>query len=288
MTRPSTMLCYGASGEGKTALIGQLADYVHTTTGKITRLISADGGGWDPLSLHIARGIIDPIHLTDGLSALRALCRGEGDWISQKEDVGAYAFEGLTSFADLIMSAVKGRRLGQDPAFSFEEGGERFFGLNQVYYGFAQEEIKSLVTRTQSLPVNYVLWTALETKGKDEQGSPVYGPQVAGKATVARAPQWFSDTIHLESYLLDGGIDITTKAKKVIRKRYAWFESHPEITTGILYPAKARVPLSLYSELKRVFPGGFFVNDATQGLANYLITQQSLITTALATLKEKV
>ena len=42
----ATILTYGESGTGKTADVGGLALYIWEKTGKKTRLVSTDSGGW--------------------------------------------------------------------------------------------------------------------------------------------------------------------------------------------------------------------------------------------------
>jgi hypothetical protein len=53
-------LIYGASDTHKTTQIGKLAKYIARKLGKRTRLISADGGGWDPIQPLVDAGAIIP------------------------------------------------------------------------------------------------------------------------------------------------------------------------------------------------------------------------------------
>ena len=56
MKRARTILMYGDSGDTKTSQCYHLAKWVYERTGKITRWISADGGGWAPVD---KGGLID-------------------------------------------------------------------------------------------------------------------------------------------------------------------------------------------------------------------------------------
>ena len=52
-------LFYGASGTIKTSNIGRVAEWYYKTTGRTSRLVSADGGGWEPLEHLVKAGIIE-------------------------------------------------------------------------------------------------------------------------------------------------------------------------------------------------------------------------------------
>lgn len=41
----NTLVCYGPTGSRKTSQIGEFAKYIYEKTGKVTRLVSTDGGG---------------------------------------------------------------------------------------------------------------------------------------------------------------------------------------------------------------------------------------------------
>ena len=55
----NTMVLYGPTGSRKTSQIGEFAKYIYEKTGKITRLVSCDGGGWAPIQDLINAGIIE-------------------------------------------------------------------------------------------------------------------------------------------------------------------------------------------------------------------------------------
>src|SRR6266566_2598144 len=61
----NTMVLYGPTGSRKTSQIGEFAKYIYEKTGKITRLVSTDGGGWAPIQDLINAGVIDAWRLVD-------------------------------------------------------------------------------------------------------------------------------------------------------------------------------------------------------------------------------
>lgn len=53
-------LLYGASDTTKTSNIGRVAEWFYKRTGKTSRLISADGGGWEPIDPLVQAKIVEP------------------------------------------------------------------------------------------------------------------------------------------------------------------------------------------------------------------------------------
>jgi hypothetical protein len=77
--RLNTVLLYGELYTGKTRQVGRFAKRLYEQTGKTTRLISADGGGFDVLQNSIDAGIIDAISVagrSDILPTMSLLSRG--------------------------------------------------------------------------------------------------------------------------------------------------------------------------------------------------------------------
>src|SRR6185503_15761931 len=98
------------------------------------------------------------------------------------------AIEGLTSIGDAVMKALrlKGAKIGESPNYTFVEGTETFYGSNMSYYGFIQDVLYEFVNNFGQLPVQYVMWTALESKGEDDQRVATYGPSIAGKKAISK------------------------------------------------------------------------------------------------------
>jgi len=302
MNRASTLISYGASGTIKTTSIGQLARHVHKTTGKRTRLISADGGGWDTIQDVIDEGIIEAYQvgsLKEPVATMRKFSRGEWpqpgtagnatmaptNW--EKANIGAYAIEGLTSIGDAVMKALrlKGAKIGESPNYTFVEGTETFYGSNMSYYGFIQDVLYEFVNNFGQLPVQYVMWTALESKGEDDQRVATYGPSIAGKKAIAKCIAWFGDCLHHDSVTIkkkdkDGKPikDSETGADILEDKIRVYFTRHPDPQTGIVYPAKVRVPAAKLGELlgDRRFQNGYYEPSLTGGLDWLLEMEEKL------------
>jgi hypothetical protein len=300
--RASSSISYGSSGTGKTTEIGRLARYVHRTTGKKTRLISADGGGWDTIQDVIDEGLIEAYQvgsLTSPVETMRKFSRGDWptasgsgtavmkptDW--SKENIGAYAIEGLTSVGDAVMKALrlKGAKIGESPNYAFTEGSETFYGSNMSYYGFIQDVLYEFVNNFGQLPVQYVMWTALESKGEDDQRVATYGPSIAGKKAIAKCIAWFGDCLHHDSVTVEkkdakGNVekDSETGAKILVDKIRVYFTRHPDPQTGIVYPAKVRVPAAKLPELLKDprFARGFYEPSLTGGLDWLLEVEERL------------
>lgn len=274
-----SILTYGESGSGKTSSIAFLAKYIYSRTGKPTRLITLDGGGFAPLNPLINAGMIEIFELNlkstaYPLDVIRRL--SEGEWVvngtlkaTSLESVGAYAIEGLSAISDMIFRYLtnKGVRLTQEPAYKVQDGGTTFFGGNLAYYQFVQNELENLIIRFNGLPVQKVLWTALEGRGDGGE----YGPATVGKKQVSKLPAWFGTTIHHETVSVDTKrVDPLTKTKILETEFRGYFMRHPDPITGMFYPAKSRVAASAMPELLQTFPDGYFPITINEGIDKYL------------------
>jgi hypothetical protein len=122
----NTMVIYGPTGSHKTMSIGDFAKYIYEKTGKKTRLISMDGGGWAPIQDYINAGIIDPWRMVEEPSPRAAIIKAsrgawpdsiknglrasstitepsQGNRAKALKDVGAYAIEGWSSISTSVM-----------------------------------------------------------------------------------------------------------------------------------------------------------------------------------------
>jgi hypothetical protein len=206
-----TIMLYGHTGAGKTALLGELAEYYMKEYGLKTRLYSADRGGWITIQPYIELGIIDVIPMFgDPWIWINHAVQGDipegGKWVKGLDpQVGMYAFEGMTSMADAVMSwmngaASRGVNIGGGGAFSFKVGDKAesmtIGSHNMAHYTVAQGELYEKTTFSQYLP-GTVLWTAGDRRGEDDAVGGVVGPQVAGKALTGEVPRWFKYTFRV-------------------------------------------------------------------------------------------
>jgi len=150
----TSILCYGCSGVGKSTQARYIAEYIHRTTGKKTRLIALDRGSlWAPCQDLVDEGIVIPLEFPTAsefnpMATMRKLRRGEWPengvinrptaveskgprgveikyktntkWIPWSEqdtaEIGAIVVDSLTSYALTLMSDSKQKniRIGQD------------------------------------------------------------------------------------------------------------------------------------------------------------------------------
>jgi len=306
----NTMVIYGPTGSRKTSQIGEFAKYIYEKTGKKTRLLSADGGGWGPIQDLINAGIIEAWRVVEEKDPKAAIiAASQGAWpkelknglrvmgtpvatpspIQRKEflkDVAGYAVEGWTSIAALVMgdTVSKGQKISQDIVGRFEEqtefGNMTFGAPSMSHYGFAQRFILDIIRNFSGLPMERVLYTALEGKGEDKLSKITqYGPATAGGAQTAAIPQYVGDCLHFEDFIKDLGPDPLNPKQKLVEPGVrAWFVQHPDPATGIMWPAKARLVPSQAAKFRELMGKyGYFELTDSVGLGTYLRTQDSLL-----------
>lgn len=266
MTTVTADLIYAATKHRKTTMLAELAEYVYETTGKKTRIVTADLGGFAPLEAHINAGIIEvwPID-TNSDSLIETLgFAAQGYWpdfdkkVLKKpadnglEKVGGYGFEGITSFSDAIYDYFKrkGIRLSQDAMFTYKDGATEFRGGSPSHIYEAQNRTVDLIQKSTRIPgLKKVVWTALEARGKDEMGMPQYGPQAIGKALSGKLGPMFGNFLHIEQVVKEAGVDPTTKQVKLETKPVMYLRPHADAATKIPFHAGTRVTPLLAAQL---------------------------------------
>lgn len=258
-------LLYGQSGLYKTSNCGWAAKYYYEKYGLTTRWVGADNGGWEPVDHLVQQGIIEawPIRLwPNKIEALDLACQGY--WPNSLTDpakglmppaeiaktkVGLYVFEGLTSFGEVIMDALRkpGISLSQDPNYVLKDGNATYVGSNMSNYGFVQDRIGEFVTKTHMIPqVKKVLWTALEGRGEDKETKlPVFGPAIEGKKATAKASQWFGNTLHMEACVASTQVDESAKQISVTTEVRMYLRTHVDLNSKLPFPAKIRAPFDM-------------------------------------------
>lgn len=310
-TTAATMLLYGATDATKTSQAEHVARYVWKHSHKRTIFLTCDGGGVGTVQSVADSGLMLAYNiplLADGnLFCLRKLSQGyipeiKGNKLTltpptadRWEEFGCLFVEGVTSWGDRIMRdlRMKNRKVGQEANFSFTIAGtefgssesEVFAGASPAFYGFIQSELQVLIENTRSLPIEKVVWTALESKGEDRvTKEPMYGPDIAGSKAVSKCPAWFGDALHLDVFHAERKdpqgkvmVDSLTGAKLVEKKVRAYFQDHPDPRTGIRWPAKARVSPTDAGKLLQKWPGGFFDVTYADGIEPFLAMQDTLL-----------
>ena len=312
----NTMVLYGPTGTRKTSQIGEFSKYIYEKTGKITRLITMDGGGYGSIQDFVNAGIIEPWRLVEEENPKVALVKAsKGAWPKSTKnglrqgavveptreqrpqvlkDVGAYAIEGWASICKAVMrdAVSKGQKVSEDIVGKFTEtsdmGSETFGAPARSHYGFVQNLLLDLIRNFSSLPTERTLYTSLEGKGEDRLTKTLqYGPEAAGQAITAAIPTYVGDCLHFEDFTEDGGVDPNnTKQKLVLPQVRAWFTQHPDSSTGVMWPAKVRlIPARLKEFRERIGKSGYFIlrdvlnpKEGQATLYDYLKLQDEMLT----------
>lgn len=213
-----TILMYGRTNAGKTAQIGELAEYVYKTYGKRTRLYTADRGGVDTIRPYVDLGIIEAVELgtTDPWIFLNRAVRGcvrgpQGKWADGRSpEIGLYAFESMRAFAESLMEDMKKKaanniNIGGGSNISFTVSDEltkeslKVSGSNMAHFGVAQGRITEEVWESFKLDAPYIVWTSSVSKDEDTVAAgKILGPDVIGKALTSEVPRWFNLTFRLD------------------------------------------------------------------------------------------
>lgn len=216
LAKKKTVLLYGRTNSGKTAQIGKLAEHVYKTTGKKTRLYTADLGGTDTIQPHIQLGLVEPIELegTNPFIFLNQATLGHvrdaaGKWVATNNDhIGLFAFESMRSIAEALMTDMAAKaaanvNIGGGSNISFSAAGDgetlKVSGSNMAHYGVAQSRMTEEIWKSFRLPSQYVMWTSSVSKDEDTTAAgKVLGPDVIGKALTAEVPRWFCYTYRID------------------------------------------------------------------------------------------
>lgn len=302
-------ILYGDSDTRKSTACKHFARYIYERTGKCTLLLSMDGGGWMPMQPEIDAGIISAYrcNIEVPLPTLRKISQGYWptntsatraaetdlrlvDW----NKFGGVVVEGVTSISQALMRhlADKGIKTGEEATSPFSQqvivdgkiGQEQFAGNSRSHYGFVQNQLYSMITNFNSLPCEYVLFTGLESRAEEDDRTLIYGPQIAGKKATALIPSWVGDCIHAQGFPVQKIIQVPDPSdpKKMIDSVLVtstvrmYFLSHPDATTQIRYPAKARVTPEAIPLLMKKWPGGYFEPGLDKGFDEYLHTVDEL------------
>ncbi len=295
MKRARTILMYADSGGTKTSQCYHLAKWVYERTGKKTRWISADGGGWEPVDKGglIDLGVVQAFDISKRQLAFADVRRlSQGFWPAVKRvqgvphlfltnideckpenqkwnEVGLVVVEGIFSIGKLLLGHMQtaNETLGYTRPYTIEEDGVTIGGSDKGHYNIVQGELYKLIVQGFSaLPVPLVVYTSIVGKGEMKRISEsVYGPQAVGSAVTAEVPTWVGDCLHLaRQKIMRKGSD--TVEEIVV----AWFRNHPDRQTGVDYLAKSRMTPELYPELLKFFPSGFVPLSYNKGIRDYM------------------
>jgi hypothetical protein len=241
-----SILLYGDTGDGKTTLIGEYAEDKFKRTGLITRVYTADPGGWRGLIPYVKLGIIEIVNLanmpqpwewiSEVIKGKLPVSVGSAvNWVldpAANARVGVYAFEGGTAFGDVLMQDMsrknaEGQVVGpQPPNFRVTEGKVKWAGTSPSQFGSAQTVLTIAVQESFKLSGD-VIWTCMARRAGDaDTTAPILGPQFVGKALTSDAPRWFVYTFRVTT--IPGNEVMKTKTEHRL-----YIEDHAEVTTGV-------------------------------------------------------
>jgi len=252
-----TIALYSESGGGKTTQIGEYAKWVYKTTGKRTCLFSSDLGGFDSID-HLVGSVVDPISYDPSVDDPWSWINGAVE--ARGVDVNAYglfAFDSGTSMAEQLLSSCAklsagGEDIGGRPApkFIINKKGpvdkQIKIGSNvDSHYLTVQGVMRDNIWRSTWLAkFGDVLWTFGLYRGESQQDTPIYGPQVAGKALTPLMPKWFKYTFPLLKEVTSGSAPV----HKLLLQSQPDSMGMATYYANSRYPLGADVPCPLYIE----------------------------------------
>jgi hypothetical protein len=161
--------------------------------------------------------------------------------------VSAYVVEGLSTISENILDYLRENgRFPREQSDGFSEEGRTFMAASQTAYSFTQSEGVKLLKLSGALPVDRVLWTAHEAKGKDEfGGEAVRGPKLVGSAATNLVRKLVGVLLHSER--VDGQVRV-------------YFENHADLSNkNISWKAKCTVSPTQANVFKQKYPTGYFI-----------------------------
>jgi hypothetical protein len=322
---------YSPTGGRKTSQVKDFAHYIARKTGKSTLLLSTDGGGWDPCVGEVNVDMIRPYRCDVANMPLVLLRKiSQGYWPVDPletnperidlapinyDEIGGIAVEGWSSISQVVMRYLPDQGIsvgGEDRkkpssnmAFAQQVKvlgiwqPENFGSNTRGDYGFVQNYLYGLVMNFNSLPVEYVLYTALESKTEDDDRSTTFGPAIAGKKGTRDCGAWVGDLIHGQDYPIARKVTMpdpsdsskTIESDQIDLTVRFHFRKHLDPATGIPFPAKPRVTPEKTEALEKRFPGGYFepvvkAGVVYDGFGTYLDVVDSLGMEQADTLKD--
>ena len=314
---------FGESGSFKSTSLLFAAKYLYKKTGKILRVVqtsSSSGGMFDafvksglmevwrvstlenplPFVRKLAKGYWPQVTNRNGMNIIEMAPPTAATW----EKVGGIAIDDMTTLCDVVMRDVvdKGRKIAEEVVSQFKESTlvvgkgmeeESFGAPARAHYGFLQNFVYGVINAMSALPVEIAIFTFLEAKAEEDDRTTIYGPAIVGKKATPKVPAWLGTLIHHDSVqipkLMKGVDPMTGKPKdETVYETHvrAYFMRHPDIKTGINFPAKPRIVPDKWPELLRKWPGGYYEPTIEHGLDLFLEMEDELEGGATDALKE--
>lgn len=203
-----SVLLFGDTGHGKSTLIAELIEELYVTRGTTAAVFIADRGSLKPYKILKQHGAVK-VYTPQGNHwiwlhhALRGEVRQEDMSYASvaTKGVGLIVHEGLTAYAELLMSAMatmssNGTNIGGEGAWNviLREGTDmlKVGTSNMAHYGMAQLQIREGILSPKP-PVPHI-YTAGIRRGESAAHTPVLGPLVVGEALTGQLPRWMDYT----------------------------------------------------------------------------------------------
>lgn len=173
------------------------------------------------------------------------------EYVNGFDEIGCYVFEGITSFGELFMNRVV--EINPEGGNSILDMGTRISGAGLPHYNMAQNKIFNAIVTSSRLPVELVVWTALE--GKGEEGKRICGPVGPGKKLAESLGAKFHHLLHLDAVKLTDPKGQVMKSADGLEQfeRKLFLQAHfPSDVPGTQFMAKTSVPKG--GEMPQVIP----------------------------------
>lgn len=211
---------YGATGTGKTTLVGEYAAWLWRTKQKRLLYHASDMGGFDSILPHVDAGMI----------VLNEYVHGHDDpwnWIHDAvsgkgitDNIGAVAFDSAASMGEALLNFITKSewKVGQQNTQRFTVNrpgagtGQAALSIglnNEAHYGLVQTfMLDSIWASTWLVRQGLdIIWTFGEWRGEDAKDAPVIGPAIVGKALTPKIPKWLKYTLRTVSVAQAGLTD---------------------------------------------------------------------------------
>ena len=298
-----SMLLYGASDAGKSTQARYVAEYLHRTTGKKTRLIALDRGSlWAPCQDLVDEGIVIPLEFPTSfeynpMAIMRKLRRGEWpkdgiiekptrdeikigtktefryktntNWQSwgakESDEIGAIVVDSLTTFATAYMSDTKQKniRAGEDANSAPRIEENEQMGTNTR--GHYGDCHTEILDALQAFQ-SLPVQIAMFTalEGMGADDDTGVKVSVLGPETVGKAIVGKLPTrVNHCLHLVAEGAG----AKKLVK---AWYCKHDSSLHNTPWPAKVTMPPARLQEFWKRYPLGFIPLTLENGIGEFL------------------
>jgi hypothetical protein len=241
--RGITIELIGDSGAGKTTQAGELVKYVKKTRNKRSVIHTSDRGGYDSISSLERAGLLEIDELGPEDDAFIWIDEAVSGKKFPSDDIGLDIFDSGTSMSDALLTACHKSdfQIGQQRTQKFVVArGQQNLSVsinNEAHYGVVQGFMLEAIRRSTWLTHKGrdVLWTFALWRGEGQDGVPLLGPKLAGKALTPFLPKEFRYTFRISS--------IPKEGEQPLHRLY--LSEHPELA-GLGHSfGNARYPLGV-------------------------------------------